>query len=175
MGMGKGKRQEIRNQALCRARRRVGARRRPRGQRPGLLAKYFDAAAAGLQLTGEQAQQAGLAGAGGADNGQALARLHVQVERLQRHLAVGVTQARVVQTQALSRWTHCSRPAARVDDWLRGLGAQSQDFERVTFYSDSTNDLPLLERVSHPVATNPSATLAQIAAERGWPQLQLFA
>lgn len=64
---------------------------------------------------------------------------------------------------------------ARVDDWLRGLGAQSQDFERVTFYSDSTNDLPLLERVSHPVATNPSATLAQIAAERGWPQLQLFA
>lgn len=64
---------------------------------------------------------------------------------------------------------------ARVDDWLRGLGAQSHDFERVTFYSDSTNDLPLLERVSHPVATNPSATLAQIAAERGWPQLQLFA
>ena len=64
---------------------------------------------------------------------------------------------------------------ARVDDWLRGLGAQSRDFERVTFYSDSTNDLPLLERVSHPVATNPSASLAQIAAERGWPQLQLFA
>jgi HAD superfamily hydrolase (TIGR01490 family) len=64
---------------------------------------------------------------------------------------------------------------ARVDDWLRGLGAQSRDFERVTFYSDSTNDLPLLERVSHPVATNPSPTLARIAAERGWPQLQLFA
>lgn len=64
---------------------------------------------------------------------------------------------------------------ARVDDWLRGLGAQSRDFERVTFYSDSTNDLPLLERVSHPVATNPSPTLAQIATERGWPQLQLFA
>ena len=64
---------------------------------------------------------------------------------------------------------------ARVDDWLRGLGAQWCDFERVNFYSDSTNDLPLLERVSHPVATNPSPTLAQIATERGWPQLQLFA
>ena len=64
---------------------------------------------------------------------------------------------------------------ARVDDWLRGLGAQWRDFGRVTFYSDSTNDLPLLERVSHPVATNPSPSLAQIAAERGWPQLQLFA
>lgn len=63
----------------------------------------------------------------------------------------------------------------RVDDWLRDLGAQWREFERVTFYSDSTNDLPLLERVSHPVATNPSASLARIASERGWPQLQLFA
>jgi len=64
---------------------------------------------------------------------------------------------------------------ARVESWLQGLGAQWCDFERVTFYSDSTNDLPLLERVSHPVATNPSPTLAAIAAERGWPQLHLFA
>jgi len=63
----------------------------------------------------------------------------------------------------------------RVDAWLRSLGAQSEGFERVTFYSDSTNDLPLLERVSHPVATNPSPSLAKIASERGWPQLQLFA
>lgn len=64
---------------------------------------------------------------------------------------------------------------ARVEAWLQGLGAQWRDFERVTFYSDSTNDLPLLERVSHPVATNPSPSLARIAAERGWRQLQLFA
>ena len=64
---------------------------------------------------------------------------------------------------------------ARVTSWLQGLGAQWADFERVHFYSDSTNDLPLLERVSHPVATNPSPALALIAAERGWPQIQLFA
>lgn len=63
----------------------------------------------------------------------------------------------------------------RVDSWLQALGAQWQAFERVTFYSDSTNDLPLLERVSHPVATNPSPSLADIANARGWPQLQLFA
>lgn len=63
----------------------------------------------------------------------------------------------------------------RVASWLQGLGAQWQGFERVTFYSDSTNDLPLLERVSHPVATNPSPSLANIANARGWPQLQLFA
>jgi phosphoserine phosphatase len=36
-------------------------------------------------------------------------------------------------------------------------------FERSTFYSDSTNDLPLLERVSHPVATNPGPALERIA------------
>ena len=63
----------------------------------------------------------------------------------------------------------------RVEAWLQGLGAQWRDFGRVTFYSDSTNDLPLLDRVSHPVATNPSPALERIASERGWPQLQLFA
>lgn len=62
----------------------------------------------------------------------------------------------------------------RVHDWLAGLGRQWADFERQTFYSDSINDLPLLELVSHPVATNPSADLARIAQERGWPTLKLF-
>ena len=62
----------------------------------------------------------------------------------------------------------------RVWDWLAGLGRQWQDFERVTFYSDSTNDLPLLDIVSHPVATNPSPALADIASARGWPILELF-
>jgi HAD superfamily hydrolase (TIGR01490 family) len=62
----------------------------------------------------------------------------------------------------------------RVEQWLAGLGHRFSDFERVTFYSDSTNDLPLLERVSHPVATNPGPALARIARERGWPVLNLF-
>ncbi len=64
---------------------------------------------------------------------------------------------------------------ARVHQWLAGLGRQWPDFERVHFYSDSINDLPLLEQVSHPVATNPTPALAAIAAARGWPQLKLFA
>jgi HAD superfamily hydrolase (TIGR01490 family) len=63
----------------------------------------------------------------------------------------------------------------RVDDWLASLGHRFGDFERTTFYSDSTNDLPLLERVSHPVATNPGPALERIARERGWPLLKLFA
>jgi HAD superfamily hydrolase (TIGR01490 family) len=62
----------------------------------------------------------------------------------------------------------------RVDAWLAGRGLRLQDFQVSTFYSDSTNDLPLLERVSRPVATNPSPALAQIAQERGWAVLRLF-
>jgi HAD superfamily hydrolase (TIGR01490 family) len=63
----------------------------------------------------------------------------------------------------------------RVMQWLEAQGCGWSDFERITFYSDSTNDLPLLERVSHPVATNPAPALERIAAERGWPILRLFA
>jgi HAD superfamily hydrolase (TIGR01490 family) len=63
---------------------------------------------------------------------------------------------------------------SRVDDWLASLGQTLASFESSTFYSDSTNDLPLLERVSHPVATNPGPALAQIAQARGWPVLNLF-
>jgi HAD superfamily hydrolase (TIGR01490 family) len=62
----------------------------------------------------------------------------------------------------------------RVNDWLAGLGCQLSSFARSTFYSDSPNDLPLLERVSHPVATNPAPALERIAAARGWPILKLF-
>lgn len=63
----------------------------------------------------------------------------------------------------------------RVQDWLHLRGQRLQDFDEVTFYSDSTNDLPLLEVVNRPVATNPSPALADIAAARGWPVLHLFA
>jgi HAD superfamily hydrolase (TIGR01490 family) len=62
----------------------------------------------------------------------------------------------------------------RVHDWLAGQGRAWDDFGRVTFYSDSTNDLPLLERCTDPVATNPSPELEAIARERGWRILRLF-
>ena len=63
----------------------------------------------------------------------------------------------------------------RLQAWLAARGLALDDFESSTFYSDSTNDLPLLERVSHPVATNPGPALARIAQERGWPVLKLHA
>lgn len=63
----------------------------------------------------------------------------------------------------------------RVEQWLSGMGRQLSDFDRVSFYSDSPNDLPLLERANDPVATNPSPALEEVARERGWRILRLFA
>ncbi|RTL32338.1 MAG: HAD-IB family hydrolase [Burkholderiales bacterium] len=63
----------------------------------------------------------------------------------------------------------------RVEQWLADQGRQLSDFERVSFYSDSPNDLPLLERANDPVATNPSPALETVARERGWRILRLFA
>ena len=63
----------------------------------------------------------------------------------------------------------------RTDEWLAAQGCRTQDFDRISVYSDSLNDLPLLERATDPVATNPSASLESIARARGWRILRLFA
>ena len=62
----------------------------------------------------------------------------------------------------------------RVGHWLAAQDAGWDDFDRISVYSDSINDLPLLERATDPVATNPSAALEAVAAERGWRFLRLF-
>ncbi len=61
----------------------------------------------------------------------------------------------------------------RVAEWL---AQRNLDWGAVnmTFYSDSANDLPLLERANHPVATNPDTRLRAVAVERGWRILDLF-
>jgi HAD superfamily hydrolase (TIGR01490 family) len=61
----------------------------------------------------------------------------------------------------------------RVEQWLAARDLDWLDVE-TTFYSDSLNDLPLLEQVDHPVATNPDPRLRTIALERGWRILDLF-
>ncbi len=61
----------------------------------------------------------------------------------------------------------------RVQQWLAQRGL-AWDTVHSTFYSDSINDLPLLEKVNVPVATNPDGRLRAIAAERGWRILDLF-
>lgn len=61
----------------------------------------------------------------------------------------------------------------RVDAWLTARGLQWDQVD-ATFYSDSINDLPLLEKVGEPVATNPDPRLRAVALSRGWRILELF-
>ena len=61
----------------------------------------------------------------------------------------------------------------RLQQWLHQRGLDWDTVE-TTFYSDSSNDIPLLLRVNHPVATNPDAKLKAFALEKGWPILELF-
>ena len=58
----------------------------------------------------------------------------------------------------------------RLNQWLE---EQQRDLTGSSFYSDSHNDLPLLERVDHPVAVDPDALLAEQASARGWPIISL--
>lgn len=60
----------------------------------------------------------------------------------------------------------------RLDEWLAETG---KTVEEAWFYSDSRNDIPLLERVEHPIATNPDNTLRAHAKSKGWPIMELFA
>ncbi|HET9578386.1 MAG TPA: HAD family hydrolase [Usitatibacter sp.] len=60
----------------------------------------------------------------------------------------------------------------RVDEWLADMGHRLEDFES-WFYSDSLNDLPLLERVDNPIAVNPDAKLRAEAQRRGWEVIDL--
>ena len=56
----------------------------------------------------------------------------------------------------------------RVEQWLESLGLCWQSFSRSYFYSDSHNDLPLLEKVSDPIAVDPDETLRTHAGRAGW-------
>lgn len=61
----------------------------------------------------------------------------------------------------------------RVTQWLQARGLD-WDTVHTTFYSDSINDLPLMEKATVPVATNPDDRLRAVAQERQWRILNLF-
>ena len=61
----------------------------------------------------------------------------------------------------------------RVTEWLATRGLDWDGVE-TWFYSDSMNDLPLLDKATCPVATNPDDRLRALAKERGWRILDLF-
>jgi len=62
---------------------------------------------------------------------------------------------------------------ARTEAWLESMGLHWGSFDNSWFYSDSLNDLPLLGKVSHPVAVNPDDTLRAHAERHGWTVLSL--
>jgi HAD superfamily hydrolase (TIGR01490 family) len=61
----------------------------------------------------------------------------------------------------------------RVEQWLAEHGLDWASFTETWFYSDSLNDLPLLDRVTHPVAVDPDETLKETALEKGWMIISL--
>jgi len=61
----------------------------------------------------------------------------------------------------------------RVESWLESLGLHLGSFSRSWFYSDSHNDLPLMGRVTNPVAVDPDDTLHAHATRAGWPVISL--
>jgi HAD superfamily hydrolase (TIGR01490 family) len=61
----------------------------------------------------------------------------------------------------------------RIEAWMAERGWTWASFEDTTFYSDSLNDLPLLEKVKKPVAVDPDATLRKHAEQKGWPVISL--
>ena len=63
----------------------------------------------------------------------------------------------------------------RVEGWHATMDRRVADFPRSWFYSDSRNDIPLLERVTDPVAVDPDEALGTLARQRGWPVISLRA
>lgn len=58
----------------------------------------------------------------------------------------------------------------RLDDWLQ---SRNETLEGAWFYSDSHNDVPLLEKVDHPVAVDPDPKLERLALAKGWKVMSL--
>jgi HAD superfamily hydrolase (TIGR01490 family) len=61
----------------------------------------------------------------------------------------------------------------RLEAWLESQGRSLDSFEQSWFYSDSLNDLPLLAKVTHPVAVDPDDVLRAHARAHGWPVISL--
>ena len=74
--------------------------------------------------------------------------------------------------RATGTLTYREGKVRRLHEWMAGAG---EVLEGAYFYSDSHNDLPLLERVDHPVLVDPDERLAAIGRNRGWPGITLRA
>ena len=62
----------------------------------------------------------------------------------------------------------------RLMSWLKDKNLSMESYKKTFFYSDSRNDIPLLEEVTNPVAANPDDFLLAKAKEKGWPVINLW-
>jgi HAD superfamily hydrolase (TIGR01490 family) len=92
-----------------------------------------------------------------------------------QHLIATEPETRAGRFTGRVSGTPCFREGKilRLEQWLQGLGHRLGDFAESVFYSDSHNDLPLLERVTRPVAVDPDEALTAQAASRGWAVISL--
>ena len=121
------------------------------------------------------------------------ARLLIDAHKRKAHQVVIVTSATRYQVTPIARelgveHVYCSEleiecgtitgkvapcyGAGKLDaanQFIRNIGAALDD---AYFYTDSTEDLPLLEAVGRPVVANPKPALSKVAAEKGWPQIR---
>ena len=88
--------------------------------------------------------------------------------------ALGIEQLIGADSNPGLGW-HCfgAGKIRHVEDWLARRGQSLAGLAESRFYSDSHNDLPLLEAVDRPCAVDPDPVLARVAAARGWPVISL--
>ena len=95
-------------------------------------------------------------------------------QRLDIHNVIG-TQVKFINGKCTGEYIPPSALGAGkkllVQQWMQKNNFD--DFSGVTFYSDSINDLPLLEAVDFPKAVNPDAMLEKISLKRGWEIIDL--
>ncbi|EXU73778.1 HAD family hydrolase [Erwinia mallotivora] len=71
--------------------------------------------------------------------------------------------------QIYGTMTYKAGKVTRLNEWLAQQGLA---FDNIWAYSDSMNDLPMLEHADHPHVINPAEPLKQLADERGWQVCQ---
>ena len=90
-----------------------------------------------------------------------------------RELGIGqiyCTELEVAHGRITGNATPCYGPGKKKAADVH-MGFREAELADAYFYTDSCEDLPLLEEVGKPVAVNPKTSLIRIAEARGWPQL----
>lgn len=90
-----------------------------------------------------------------------------------RELGIGqiyCTELEIEQGRITGNATPCYGPGKKKAADVH-MGFREAELSAAYFYTDSCEDLPLLEEVGKPVAVNAKTSLARIAEEHGWPQL----